>query len=127
MQKGILSRMCLLLCVCVVLSAASLACNVTLLPCEARLQNAQNKINANQAGLNECEEDADCVVVPSATDCQGTCPVPLAKDEAKSFKLVVDDVNYRFCQGYKDSCPYMAAKCQVREVVCKSFKCVFKD
>ena len=74
-----------------------------------------------------CSKDADCVVVPSSTACQGTCGIALSKAQAQSFADGLSALDQKVCKDtdFATKCGYSTPKCVAPAPACVNAKCVY--
>lgn len=79
------------------------------------------------AGLKACSQDADCVVVPTSTACQGACGVAVNAAEAQVLKTSLAWADEHICKanGYASQCGYATPKCMAPKPGCKAGACVY--
>ncbi len=94
------------------------------LDCELAANKASAALNSAVAELNDCESDADCVLVSDDTGCSASCGVAIAATHADAFEEARLEATADYCTG--GSCPYAAPDCLPQAAVCDAGQCAVR-
>jgi hypothetical protein len=89
------------------------------------IQKAVEAAQKCQGGDNGGEDGGECIVVPTSTDCGGTCGAAVNAGMQNDVLKVVGWVDDNLCKkfGYKAKCGYSTPKCQAPKPVCGKGMC----
>ena len=92
--------------------------------CRERVEKVSKLIRAAVERTNGCDEDRDCVLVNTDTECGGTCGEYVNRDLAKHFMKAVAWFDRKVCSEYQDDgCPFATPGCLVTVGRCVDHRC----
>lgn len=77
-----------------------------------------------QANLS-CTQDEDCTRVSQDTQCNGTCPVAVAKTGLSDVEQAIERADQEYCASHQAlGCGYVTPGCMAMEPACQNDICV---
>ncbi len=92
--------------------------------CRERAEEVSKRVEAAVERTNRCDEDRDCVLVGTDTECGGTSGAYVNRDRVDPVRKAIAWFDARICSDYReDGCPFATPGCLVTVGRCVNHRC----